>query len=32
MLRRMRQGRFDEAELESQLDKRGLMNRLLGGL
>jgi nickel/cobalt transporter (NiCoT) family protein len=32
VLRRMRRGQFDEAELEVQLDKRGLMNRLLGGL
>jgi high-affinity nickel-transport protein len=32
VLRRMRRGQFDEAELETQLDKRGLMNRLLGGL
>jgi high-affinity nickel-transport protein len=29
--REMRQGRYDEAELERQLDSRGLMNRLLGG-
>jgi nickel/cobalt transporter (NiCoT) family protein len=32
VLRSLRRGTFDEAELESQLDKRGLMNRLLGGL
>jgi high-affinity nickel-transport protein len=32
VFRRMRQGGFDEAELEAQLDKRGFMNRLLGGL
>ncbi len=29
--REMRQGRYDETELERQLDSRGLMNRLLGG-
>jgi nickel/cobalt transporter (NiCoT) family protein len=29
---RMRSGLFDEAELEVQLNKRGLINRLLGGL
>src|SRR5579875_2066376 len=29
---RMRQGSFDERELERQLDCRGLMNRFLGGL
>ena len=29
--RRMRSGRFDHEELERQLDKRGVMNRLLGG-
>ena len=29
--REMRQGRYDDAELERQLDNRGLMNRLLGG-
>jgi high-affinity nickel-transport protein len=28
----MRSGRYDESELEAQLDKRGFMNRLLGGL
>ena len=27
----MRQGRYDDAELERQLDARGLMNRFLGG-
>jgi high-affinity nickel-transport protein len=32
VFRRMRSGDFDEAELEAQLDKRGFMNRLLGGL
>jgi nickel/cobalt transporter (NiCoT) family protein len=32
VFRRMRTGQFDEAELEAQLDKRGLMNRFLGGL
>jgi high-affinity nickel-transport protein len=32
VLRSMRRGEFDEAELEAQLDRRGLMNRLLGGL
>jgi high-affinity nickel-transport protein len=30
--RRMRSGEFDEQELEAQLDKRGFMNRFLGGL
>jgi high-affinity nickel-transport protein len=30
--REMRQGRYDEAQLEEQLDKRGFMNRFLGGL
>lgn len=29
---RMRHGDYDEAELESQLNKRGFMNRFLGGL
>jgi nickel/cobalt transporter (NiCoT) family protein len=29
--REMRQGRYDDAELERQLNSRGLMNRLLGG-
>ena len=28
----MRSGRYDEAELEAQLNKRGFMNRFLGGL
>lgn len=32
VFRRMRHGDFDEAELEAQLDKRGLLNRVLGGL
>jgi high-affinity nickel-transport protein len=32
VLREMRAGRYDEQQLEEQLDKRGLMNRLLGGL
>jgi high-affinity nickel-transport protein len=31
LYRQMRSGRYDEAELERQLAKRGLMNRLLGG-
>ncbi len=31
VFRRMRQGDFDEAELEEHLNKRGLMNRILGG-
>ena len=30
--REMRQGRYDDAELERQLDNRGLMNRFLGGM
>jgi high-affinity nickel-transport protein len=30
IFRRMRRGAFDEAELEEQLDKRGLMNRIYG--
>lgn len=30
--RRMRRGEFDEAELEQTLDRRGFMNRILGGL
>ncbi|SDB95174.1 high-affinity nickel-transport protein [Raineyella antarctica] len=30
IFRRMRQGNLDEAALEEQLDKRGLMNRILG--
>jgi high-affinity nickel-transport protein len=29
--REMRQGRYDDAELERQLDSRGLMNRVFGG-
>ncbi|MFG1816807.1 HoxN/HupN/NixA family nickel/cobalt transporter [Kribbella sp. NPDC049174] len=29
VVRRMRQGHHDEAELEAQLDRRGLLNRLL---
>ena len=29
--REMRQGRYDDAELERQLDNRGLMGRFLGG-
>jgi high-affinity nickel-transport protein len=32
VFRRMRQGEFDEAELEEHLNKRGFMNRFLGGL
>ncbi|MEV7416367.1 HoxN/HupN/NixA family nickel/cobalt transporter [Streptomyces sp. NPDC089919] len=32
VFREMRQGRFDEAALEEQLDNRGFMNRLLGRL
>ncbi len=31
LYRRMRAGAYDAAELEEQLDKRGLMNRVLGG-
>jgi high-affinity nickel-transport protein len=30
VFRKMRTGEFDEAELEQQLDKRGLLNRILG--
>ncbi|GAB3886758.1 Nickel transporter NicT [Terrabacter terrigena] len=30
VFRRMRTGHFDEAELERQLDRRGLLNRILG--
>ncbi|MDH6139477.1 MULTISPECIES: HoxN/HupN/NixA family nickel/cobalt transporter [Kitasatospora] len=30
VFRKMRTGEFDEAELEEQLDKRGLLNRILG--
>ena len=32
VFREMRVGRYDEAELEEQLDRRGLMNRVLGRL
>ena len=32
VFRRMRHGAFDEQELEDQLDRRGFMNRFLGGL
>lgn len=32
IFRGMRSGRYDEAELESQLNKRGFMNRFLAGL
>jgi nickel/cobalt transporter (NiCoT) family protein len=32
VFREMRSGRYDEQELEEQLNKRGLMNRLLSGL
>ena len=32
VFKRMRRGEYDEAELEQQLDKRGFMNRFLGGL
>jgi nickel/cobalt transporter (NiCoT) family protein len=32
VFRRMRHGEYDEQDLEDQLDKRGLMNRFLGGL
>ncbi len=31
LYRQMRSGRYDPGELERQLDKRGIMNRLLGG-
>jgi nickel/cobalt transporter (NiCoT) family protein len=31
VFREMRSGRYDEAELERQLNNRGFMNRLLGG-
>ncbi len=31
LYRQMRSGRYDAAELDRQLDKRGMMNRLLGG-
>jgi high-affinity nickel-transport protein len=32
VFRAMRRGEYDEAELEEQLNKRGFMNRFLGGL
>jgi len=32
VFRDMRRGRFDEQQLEDQLNKRGFMNRFLGGL
>jgi high-affinity nickel-transport protein len=32
VFREMREGRYDEAQLEDQLNKRGFMNRFLGGL
>ncbi|HEY7174160.1 MAG TPA: HoxN/HupN/NixA family nickel/cobalt transporter, partial [Micromonosporaceae bacterium] len=32
VFREMRTGRYDEAQLEEQLNKRGFMNRFLGGL
>ncbi|MCR6490681.1 HoxN/HupN/NixA family nickel/cobalt transporter [Amycolatopsis sp. OK19-0408] len=32
VFRSMRHGDFDEAELESQLNKRGFLNRILGGV
>jgi nickel/cobalt transporter (NiCoT) family protein len=32
MFREMRSGRYDDSQLEEQLNKRGLMNRLLGPL
>jgi high-affinity nickel-transport protein len=32
VFRRMRHGAYDERELEAQLDRRGLLNRFLGGL
>jgi nickel/cobalt transporter (NiCoT) family protein len=32
VFREMRQGRYDEAELEDHLNKRGFLNRFLGGL
>jgi high-affinity nickel-transport protein len=32
VFRAMRRGHFDEAQLEDQLNKRGFMNRFLGGL
>jgi nickel/cobalt transporter (NiCoT) family protein len=32
VFRQMRRGRYDERQLEEQLNKRGFMNRFLGGL
>src|SRR5208282_3373553 len=32
VFREMKSGRYDERELEQQLDKRGFMNRILGRL
>jgi high-affinity nickel-transport protein len=32
VFRKMRAGHYDEQELEAQLNKRGFMNRILGGL
>ncbi len=32
VFRKMRQGHYNEAALEEQLDKRGFMNRILGGV
>ena len=32
VFRQMRRGHYDEAELEEHLNKRGFMNRILGGL
>src|SRR5699024_1636386 len=32
VFRKMRAGRFDETQLERQLDKRGMMNRFFGRL
>ena len=32
VFRRMRHGDYDEAQLEEQLNRRGLMNRILGGV
>jgi high-affinity nickel-transport protein len=32
VFREMRSGRYDEAELEEQLNRRGFLNRILGGL
>ncbi len=32
VFRNLRRGHYDEAELEEHLNKRGLMNRILGGL